>query len=266
MITNPPSFVNAEDFARADFTNFVDLQNPESLDIFTQLNFGDGETSPLQQPEALPTAPLISPQPMPTYEQALPPVVPEVDTISVTSSLKKDIIKYLYTSNSCEYLKNAFSKVEDIDNASDQILYKKFKIGLVMDSMVGRNSSDKNLAKYVFSFFEVLLSEAKKFTPVDVHKYIDVFSESMMKDKITILNDSGLGTLSNILTSNNVDDMLRSVINNDSPSLRALKSSLQNISLLISLALTKKMFTPFLVGLLQGGGPEPPRKKFKAGE
>jgi len=297
MSTNPPSFLNAEDFARVEFTN-LDLNNPETLDIFSDLNWVDNADSShnhnaspqtIAQPISQHATPQIVAQPITQPSQPLittstPPIsqptniqdrivpmsinVPELsDTISVTNSLKKDIIKYLYNSNSCDYLKNCFAKVEDIDATNDQVLYKKFKLGLVLDSMIGKNSSDKNLAKYVFTFFEVLLSEARKFMPADVHKYIDVFSESMAKDKITILNDSGLGNLSNVLTSNNLDDMIKSLVSTDSPSLRALKSSLQNISLLVSLALSKKMFTPFLGGLFsKAESDEPPKKKFRPNE
>lgn len=249
IINNPPTFLNAE-----DFTLQRDIPNPETLDIFADLNWMENNNAPRPQTPPPPPPPQTPPPPMPR--------TPPPSSISSSDSLKKDIIKYLYNTGSCAYLQSCFAKLEDIDNVNDNILYKKFKIGLIIDSVLGKNSSDKNLANYVFTFFEVLLTEAKKFTPPDIQKYIEVFSTSLQKDKITILNDSGSNIIARILGARDVDEILRSIQDNDSPSMKALKSSLQNISLLISLTLTKRLFSPYVASLFKNED-EPPAKRLK---
>jgi hypothetical protein len=262
VFNNPPSFLNAEDFANlGSFT-----PNPETLDVFADLNWMNSEPReepriiPQEQQQQPPSSMVSSPPPPPL--PSLPPL-PPLPPVTTADSLKKDIIKYLYNTGSCAYLQSCFSKLEDIDGVNDNVLYKKFKIGLIIDSVLGKNSSDKNLANYVFTFFEVLLTEAKKFTPPDIQKYIEVFSTSLQKDKITILNDSGSNIVSRILAAKDVDEILNSVQDNDSPSMKALKSSLQNISLLVSLTLTKRLFSPYVASLFTSGD-EPPTKKMKS--
>lgn len=271
LLNNPPSFLNADDFSLHE-RNLI--PNPESLDIFADLSWSNNNSNnnndnignnnndsannilrsgePLVQEQTLQT---------PQVQTVQPSTIPQVSSVSTTESLKKDIIKYLYNKGSCAYLQSCFSKIEDIDTINDAVLYKKFKTGLLIDSILGRNGSEKNIASYIFTFFEVLLTEAKKFTPADIQKYIDVFSTSLQKDKITILNDSGSNIISRILASNDVDEIFKSVQDNDSPSMKALKSSLQNISLLVSLTLTKRFFTPHMASLFKTE--EPPIKKLK---
>lgn len=117
------------------------------------------------------------------------------EPITTDNSLKRDIIKYLYKNNQCGYLKSAISDEGELEKLSDDILYKKFRIGLVIDSVLGRTSSDKNLASYVFTFFETLLEEVQKLSSPEYKKYFEVFSLSLKKDKVLLLSDSNSSTI-----------------------------------------------------------------------
>lgn len=271
ILNNPPTFLNAEEFANLGNGG---VTNPEALDIFADLNWlgNNPQTIPAdsQQPQPHQQPPLSpTPTPLPPLPPFQPTPSPTLPSSTVaTNAVKKDIIKYLYNTGSCAYLQSCFAKLEDIDSVSDSVLYNKFKIGLIIDSVLGKNSSDKNLASYVFTFFEVLLNEAKKFTPADIQKYIEVFSMSLQKDKITILNDSGSNIIAKILSAKDLDEILNSVQDNDTPSMKALKSSLQNISLLLSLTLTKRLFSPYIASFFddsqqQQQQQQPPAKRIK---
>lgn len=136
ILNNPPSFLNAEDFSIPQQRDFIN--NPETLDIFADLNWMESNNNNNEEPQ-IQTQPPENPPP----QQINQPSIPPVSSMSSPDSLKKDIIKYLYNNGSCAYLQSCFSKLEDIDSVNDQLLYKKFKIGLVIDSVLGKNSSDK---------------------------------------------------------------------------------------------------------------------------
>lgn len=261
----PPSFLDA------DLFNIVDgvLSNPNpsasisssnnlnnsTSDLFTDLSWLDGDTQ-TQQPT---TQPASVPQQAPTLELPQTPSQPLLqppDSYSTShspDSIKRDIMRHIYKTGNCSYLKSTIPNIETFDSTPDEVLFKKFTLGIVLDSALGMNTSDKNLAEYIFVFFDTLFEEAQKFSPPDIKKYIEVFHISLKKEKINIMLDSGNSTIANILRSNDTESLLQSLQNNDSPSQRALKSSLQNLSLLVCVSLLKKMLTPSVLSIIGVG-------------
>lgn len=271
---NPPSFLDAERFSNQDINNSLEQPNIESLDIFSDINWlGNNNTSVpsnsnrnLTQPIVLENLPSITQErSLSDQEVHLPEPLRITEPIITDNSLKRDIIKYLYKNNQCGYLKSAISDEGDLEKLSDDILYKKFRIGLVIDSVLGRTSSDKNLASYVFTFFETLLEEAQKLSSPEYKKYFEVFSLSLKKEKVLVLSDSNSSTIASVLAANDIDSFLQKYVSSDIPSIRALKCSVQNISLLVSLTLTKKLLSPLLSSFINSEGfVEPPNKKHKS--
>lgn len=270
---NPPSFLDAERFSNQDINNSLEQPNIESLDIFSDINWIGNNTSVpsnsnrnLTQPIVLENLPsLTQERSLLDQEVHLPEPLRITEPITTDNSLKRDIIKYLYKNNQCGYLKSAISDEGDLEKLSDDILYKKFRIGLVIDSVLGRTSSDKNLASYVFTFFETLLEEAQKLSSPEYKKYFEVFSLSLKKEKVLVLSDSNSSTIASVLAANDIDSFLQKYVSSDIPSIRALKCSVQNISLLVSLTLTKKLLSPLLSSFINSEGfVEPPNKKHKS--
>lgn len=276
---NPPSFLDAESFSNPEITSF-EQPNIETLDIFSDINWLGGNTSaqsssssrnrtqpitlenlpPLQQE----TLPIIQESRLLDQEVRFPEALRMQEPMTTDHSLKRDIIKYLYKNNQCGYLKTAISDENELEKLSDDVLYKKFRIGLVIDSVLGRNSSDKNLASYVFTFFETLLDEAQKLSSPEYKKYFEVFSLSLKKEKVLVLSESSSSTIASVLAANDIDSFLQKYVSCDTPSIRALKCSIQNISLLVSLTLTKKLLSPLLSTFINSDDTyEPSAKKQK---
>lgn len=259
-LNQPPSFMNNTDSSTQQTLNSIDLFNTLEWahPFHNEVTPGvvSQETAPSEpeltrtQPPPLETPSVSNPTAMNSIlsdfgQNFVKPISSNRDLTA--ESFKRDIVKYLFSKKNSSFLNTCFSSLEEIDILDDSALNHKFQLGLLLDSTLSTNNSEKHLASHLYTFFDVILNEIRSVSSNEIRPYIDIFIENSRKERIDILNDSGLHLVSSLLNANDLSEMLKTLKVTESPSTKAFRSTVQNIFLLLGLVASKKVFIPYVI-------------------
>jgi hypothetical protein len=159
---------------------------------------------------------------------------------------KRDIIKYMYSRDNCNFMKTCFKDVAELESTDDETLLHKFQLGILLDSSIVKSNSDRVFAGHVYTFYDILLNEIKEFCTPDVRPYLEAFIENAKKERIDLMNDPNLSLICSLMNQNDLTEMLKTLKITESVSTKALRNSGQNLLFLVTILASKKVLIPYV--------------------